>query len=56
MSSDGAGDPARAFLLILDGVAVAGRLWSGHSRIMGCFGTPAGGTPLGGANAPILLP
>jgi hypothetical protein len=35
--SDGAGDPARAFLLTLDAVVVASRLWSGHPRIMGRF-------------------
>ena len=35
--SDGAGDAARAFLITLDGVVVASRLWSGHPRIMGRF-------------------
>src|ERR1022692_3455032 len=40
--SDGAGDPARAFLFAVDGVVVVGQLWSGHPRIMGCFGKVIG--------------
>src|SRR5450631_2187301 len=43
--SDGAGDPARAFLFALDGVVVVGQLWSGHPRIMGRSGKGTGNHP-----------
>jgi len=46
--ANGAGDPARAFVLAFDGVVMANRLWSGHSRIMGRFERATGSVRIGG--------